>query len=185
MATITNAEVEALLEDYAGWFGPHDDVTGVTDGVTEDDADFTFDTAGDVEITINFLELSDPVTAKQIIIGAVVDDLGDNYDSITASGPLTRVTADSLMPGTVKDKPRIEFTDADGDTVFMTYTQLATSPGTFVGLAKSTSDVTADIISDLASLKSLTDAMTAPYTDANYKTVVDALHAIVVTRGLW
>jgi len=176
MATITNAQVEAQLGYYINWFGPHDTISGVTDGVTTDAEDFTFQTVGNVTVTINYTELSVLTTGKQIILAALVDALAAAVGA-AYYGPLTRTTAIASLPTVHWDEKRIAFTDKYNNTVYLTYTQLANAVArnSVVYDANAVDVVSNAIVTELAALKVLTDAMVRPYTLANYNTISRAL----------
>lgn len=179
MATITNAQVTTILADYAYWFGPHDTVTGVTDDVTDDATDFTFETADNVEVSINYTELTNPVTAKQIIIAAVVDGLAaavsaDDY------GPLVRASAVGDLPYTLLDSPRILFATSSGKQAALRYRDLlnAETRNRIVYAVEGIAHRFLDLRSEIATLNTATQARVYnDYTD--WKETISGLQSLV------
>jgi hypothetical protein len=185
MATITNAQVTAALALLdQDWFGAFDNIGGVTNDVTTDAEDFTFDTVDDVEVTMTYLELVDIPVAQQIIIGAVVDDLiGD----ITSGdyGPWTRVTADSAMPHEDKNVPKINLQTANDNDVWMTYEQLTRAQliTKHAQVAEGINHKAATLVTAIDAIKTAYDEYSTPYTEANYKAIINGLLAIEEIKG--
>lgn len=185
MATITNAQVTAALALLdQNWFGPFDNVGGVTDDVTTDAEDFTFDTADDVEVTMTYLELVDIPVAQQIIIGAVVDDIAANV-AAGDYGPWTRVTADSAMPHEDKNVPKINLQTANGNDLWMTYEQLTRAQliSKHAQIAEGINHKVATLVTAIDAIKTAYDAYSTPYTEANYKAIIQGLLAIEEIKG--
>ena len=188
MATITNAQVTTRLAEIhaatPNWFGPFDNVRGVTDNTTNDDEDFTFNTENDTSITMNFLELSNDTTARQEIFAVMVDAV---LAKIATSdyGPFTRVTALANLPHESLNVPRIEVTNINGNTLFLSYDQLVQDVwrNVYAAQVEGANHKVETIIATLEKLKTVTDAMTAPYSREDYNIIVSSLQSIPEIRG--
>lgn len=113
-----------------------------------------------------------------------------NVDTLASAvaapfGPLTRVSDVEAFP-TPNSEIDIEFTDALGNTLFMTYEQLQISGVVDRILAQVNGE---DWIMEetLATLDALVTTMTGyagpPYSYAQYKATVDALNALQMTTA--
>lgn len=191
MATITNAEVAAALAAihtaHPKFFGACTGITGVTDDTTQASADFTFSTAaayGPVVVTMNYLELSVSVTARQIMMGAVADSLAAAVGA-GDYGPLTRVTAISALPHENLNTPRIEFTTKNSNPVHLTYHELASSAmrDARIQTREGINAAVVGLVAALAAIKVTTDTWSEPYSKANYTALTKALTAIPEIKG--
>lgn len=185
MATITNTQVTTALGLLnQNWFGPFDSVTGVVNGETEDDEEFTFDTAGDVEVTITYLDLIEVDLAHQIILAAVIDDIAGDV-AAGDYGPLTRVTELEDLPYNDVNGKKIELTTVNGNTIYLTYDEIKRESLLLerVRIAEGYNAKVDAILAKLVALKVVTDAFPAVHTAANYKTLINGLLGIEEIRG--
>lgn len=101
-------------------------------------------------------------------------------------GPLTRVTDVATLP-TPNSHIRLEFTDANGNTVFFTYEQLLDEPGTETRLQDrdGIGGKVEALKTQIAAIYALSNAMAQPHTRAEYETLIAELREIPELKGLY
>jgi hypothetical protein len=112
-----------------------------------------------------------------------------NIDTAAAAvpapfGPLTRVTSVADLP-TPNSEITLELTAATGETVYMTYEQLqdADVVQRILSYATGLQYKTQEIIDTIETINTAAQALTAPYTYAEYKALIDDLREIVEVKG--
>lgn len=185
MPNITNAQVNAAASAIpVSWFGPATRVTNVESPQLTNTNDFVVTVAhGDgntTSVTINYDELTNEAEYKPIIFGAVIDDFALAVSA--PYGPLTRTTPITSLPTNPAHAfdTNISFALAspyNDKTIQLTYNELK-YPAIVLQRLKGVVGVSSSVkaIADaLSTLNATAQAMTAPYDDNDYETLIDGV----------
>lgn len=191
MPTITNAEVDAFVALIPPpWFGPGTRVTDVESPQLNNDDYFFISVphgyGGVSQVYLTYDNLQAPDEYRPVVFAAVIDDWAAAYPA--PFGPLTRETATADLPiydGAFKENLTLKLAAPYNTEFFASYEQISQPLllTRLVTLAAGIQSRVAELRADIANLHSAANALTAPYTVAEYNNLVELYTKLSMKYG--
>lgn len=180
------AVTAALSTIVQNWFNPWTLQTAEADMPTNlDTAKMAFRVdEGTVDFSMTYNEFINPDYNKRFAIAAKVDELAAAVPAANY-GPLTRLTPVTAMPSTTKDATRIEFTNKNGESVWLRYSELATAAIRNSELLEQAGidGKVQSLISKISTINTAAQAMSQPHDEDDYNDLIGMLKDISEIKG--